>query len=58
MTPGHLTSLTRAVDSLTPELLGIRRDLHRHPELSREEHRTTALVLERLQGAGIAAILW
>ena len=55
MTPGHLTSPTRAVDSLTPELLGIRRDLHRHPELSREEHRTTALVLERLQGAGIAA---
>jgi amidohydrolase len=28
------------------------RDVHRHPELSHEEHRTAALVADRLRGAG------
>lgn len=33
-------------------LIRTRRDLHRHPELAFEEHRTAALVAERLQLAG------
>jgi amidohydrolase len=33
-------------------LIRTRRDLHRHPELGYEEHRTAAIVAERLQGAG------
>jgi amidohydrolase len=37
----------------TGELLALRRDIHANPELSRAEHRTTALVAERLKAAGI-----
>ena len=35
------------------ELTGIRRDLHRHPELAYEEHRTADIVAERLSAWGI-----
>jgi hippurate hydrolase len=35
------------------EFTAIRRDLHAHPELGFEEHRTAALVAERLHGWGI-----
>ena len=35
------------------ELTEIRRDLHRHPELAYEEHRTADVVAERLTGWGI-----
>ena len=34
-------------------LVELRRDLHRHPELGHQEHRTTALVLDRLRAAGL-----
>ena len=36
------------------DLIAFRRQLHRHPELGRQEHRTTALLLEALRGAGLA----
>ncbi|WP_370133274.1 amidohydrolase [Streptacidiphilus sp. EB103A] len=36
-----------------PELIEVRRDLHRHPELGRQEVRTTALLKERLEQAGL-----
>ncbi|MCW2616680.1 MAG: amidohydrolase [Frankiales bacterium] len=36
------------------ELVAVRRDLHAHPELGNEEHRTTALLVERLTQAGLA----
>ncbi|WP_442853599.1 amidohydrolase [Arthrobacter sp. RIT-PI-e] len=42
--------------SLAPhleELTGIRRDLHRHPELSYREQRTTDLLVARLEQAGL-----
>lgn len=35
-------------------MLALRRDLHAHPELGRQEHRTTALLVERLSAAGLA----
>ena len=41
--------------SLAPELVGFRRDLHRHPELSFQEHRTAGLVAERLEELGLDA---
>lgn len=35
------------------ELTALRRDLHAHPELGFEEHRTSSIVAERLAAAGI-----
>ncbi|HZW09525.1 MAG TPA: amidohydrolase [Phycisphaerales bacterium] len=47
-------SLTDAVALELPELVAFRHDLHRHPELSYEEHRTSARVCEELEKLGIA----
>lgn len=38
-----------------PEMVDMRRHLHRHPELSYQEFETTEYILERLQGMGIPA---
>lgn len=38
---------------LSAELVDFRRDLHAHPELGRQEHRTTSKVIERLRAAGL-----
>ena len=35
------------------ELIEVRRDLHRHPEVSGEEERTAGVVAERLRGLGL-----
>ena len=37
------------VDTIYPQLIAIRRDLHHHHELGLEEYRTSALVLDYLQ---------
>jgi len=37
-------------------MTGWRQDFHRHPELSFQEHRTAALVAERLQGFGLSPV--
>ncbi|MEC8027990.1 MAG: amidohydrolase, partial [Pseudomonadota bacterium] len=39
--------ITEIVDNHA-ELTAIRRDIHRHPELAYEEHRTADLVAEQL----------
>jgi len=36
------------------ELVAFRRDLHAHPELGRQEHRTTAVIADRLRAAGLS----
>ena len=36
------------------ELVALRRDLHAHPELGRQERRTTGLLVERLRAAGLS----
>ncbi|MET4247207.1 amidohydrolase [Bradyrhizobium sp. LA6.4] len=36
-----------------PELVAIRRDLHAHPELGFEEHRTAAIVADQLRKYGV-----
>jgi amidohydrolase len=41
-------------DALRAELIAFRRDLHRHPELGNQEVRTTAVLKERLERAGLA----
>ena len=53
MSSSPLPELSAAVDSLASELIEIRRDLHAHPELAWQEDRTTALVAQRLDSAGI-----
>jgi len=40
------------LEKYADELVELRRDLHAHPELSWQEHRTTEVVAERLQRAG------
>jgi amidohydrolase len=47
-------AISRTVEEHVDELVAIRRDLHTHPELGRGEVRTTALVADRLEQAGIA----
>jgi amidohydrolase len=41
------------VDAVLPEVVGLRHDLHSHPELSGEEERTARVVSEWLTRAGI-----
>jgi amidohydrolase len=50
-------TLAELVAGLGADLVAVRRDLHAHPEASRQEHRTTSLVADRLQQAGIAVQL-
>ena len=45
--------LRARVRAHTAELIAFRRDVHMHPELGREEFRTTALLKERLERAGL-----
>jgi hippurate hydrolase len=40
------------LDAITADLEGLYRDIHRHPELSLQEHRTAGLAADRLQAAG------
>jgi len=47
--PDHATTIA----PLLPELVAIRRDIHAHPELGFEEHRTAALVAQKLRAWGI-----
>ena len=41
------------VAAVTDEMVELRRDLHRHPELSFEEHRTTGVVRDRMRAIGL-----
>jgi len=45
--------IKQAVAELQPDMVKWRRHLHRHPELSFQEHNTIAFVLERLKEEGI-----
>ena len=44
--------INNVVDKHNDDLIELRRDLHRHPELSWQERRTTDRVVERLEEAG------
>ncbi len=46
-------AVRRRVAELEPELIELRRRLHRHPEPSWAEHRTTGALVDRLEAAGL-----
>ena len=46
--------LAELVAKISDELVEIRRDLHAHPELGRQETRTTTVIHERLAAAGLS----
>jgi amidohydrolase len=56
-TPSAAESQAKKIDmivkELTPSLISIRRDLHAHPELSGQEHRTSALVADYFKSLGL-----
>ncbi len=47
-----MTYLLDALTARAGEFISLRRDIHRHPELAFEEHRTAALVADKLAGWG------
>ena len=49
-----MTYLAEALAARVGEFVALRRDLHRHPELAFEEHRTAALVADKLEDWGYA----
>lgn len=55
---GHINDIGSAIMELArqaePALIDIRRDLHAHPELAFEEHRTAAAIARELAQLGIA----
>ena len=54
MTTDPRETVSAAIDALTPELTALSRHLYLHPELSLQEHASTALLQERLAKAGFA----
>lgn len=50
---GEAAALLAEARDILPWMVEIRRDLHRHPELGLEEHRTSGRVQERLRELGI-----
>ena len=49
--------LAELVAKISDELVEIRRDLHAHPELGRQETRTTTVIHERLAAAGLTPVV-
>jgi hippurate hydrolase len=46
--------MLHALQARAGEFISLRRDIHRHPELAFEEHRTAALVADKLEAWGYA----
>jgi hippurate hydrolase len=49
-----MTYLLHALQARAGEFISLRRDIHQHPELAFEEHRTAALVADKLEAWGYA----
>ena len=51
-----MTDLATRVAAVLPELIAVRHDIHAHPELGMEEHRTAALVAATLRSYGVETV--
>src|SRR5215204_5768737 len=49
------SAIARETDAVVAELISIRRDIHAHPEIGHEEHRTTGLIVDLLERCGLVA---
>ena len=47
-----MSPLLDALHARADEFVAVRRDIHRHPELAFDEHRTAALVADKLRAWG------
>jgi amidohydrolase len=47
--------IARLTVALNERLISVRRDIHAHPEVGHHEHRTTALIVDHLERAGLVA---
>ncbi len=41
------------INALSEEIISIRRDFHKHPELAFEEHRSAKIIAEKLTSVGL-----
>lgn len=47
-----MSGVNELVAELEPDLIRVRRDIHRHPELGWQEFRTTAIIAEWMTALG------
>lgn len=53
---GEPIMFKETVEKYYPEMKAIREDIHRHPELSYKEERTSALIMEKLKEYGVDSV--
>lgn len=53
MTSQVLPNFTQEAQALFPEMIALRRDFHRYPEIGFQEHRTSRIIAQSLQELGL-----
>ncbi len=51
-----MTNLNQIVSGYLDKIIAYRRDIHAHPELGYNEHRTSALIADTLESIGITTL--